>query len=112
MTALLIIETLLLIVLLAILLVRKRPPPQPGNSGIVSDDHVKLALWGSGEHFWDYDLRTQKLRLIQIDEATVHTDADSSDFNNIEHLPPVHPQDIPLVRRRLRDHLQGRTELF
>ena len=30
------------------------------------DQHLKLALWASGEQLWDYDLRTRRLALEQL----------------------------------------------
>jgi hypothetical protein len=37
------------------------------------DRHLKLALWASGEHFWDYDLQQRKLRRMRADEAVCAT---------------------------------------
>jgi hypothetical protein len=41
----------------------RRAPPEPlrTESTRTRDERLKLALWASGEHFWDYDLVQRKL---------------------------------------------------
>ncbi|MDR1074781.1 MAG: EAL domain-containing protein [Xanthomonadaceae bacterium] len=117
MKLLLIIETAVLLLLLALLLRRRNRPAPPDAASSIDrerDEHLKLALWGSGEHFWDYDLKLSRLTLIQPDDSpTLAHMLPSIHFDqSLNQLPPVHPQDEALVERRLHDHLQGRTDLF
>src|SRR5215216_4494489 len=37
------------------------------------DEHLKLALWASGEHFWDYDLVRRRLHRMRADENAAHS---------------------------------------
>ena len=75
------------------------------------EERLKLALWASGEQFWDYDLVRNELQRMRVnddvDSATaidMETDVDSG--NNI------HQDDLPAVREHLRRHLRGESPLF
>ncbi|WP_460813090.1 EAL domain-containing protein [Luteimonas pelagia] len=75
------------------------------------EERLKLALWASGEQFWDYDLARGELHWMRADDETgakpdidVHTDVED------EH--EIHPEDLPTVRDRLRQHLRGQSPLF
>ncbi len=75
------------------------------------DQHLKLALWASGEHFWDYDLVRRKMHRMRADES----DGLSSDITVLTRqgdVPSIHEGDLSLVMERLRSHLQGESPLF
>lgn len=75
------------------------------------DEHLKLALWASGEQFWDYDLAHRIIYRLRAHEgATDHSDVTMVSRHG--QLPRIHEQDLPLVMERLRQHLQGNTPLF
>src|SRR3546814_10638388 len=38
------------------------------------EEQLKLALWATGEHYWDYDLASGKLRRFQPDDETTRPD--------------------------------------
>src|SRR3546814_4997736 len=38
------------------------------------EEQLKLALWATGEHYWDYDLASGKLRRFQPDDETTRAD--------------------------------------
>jgi diguanylate cyclase (GGDEF)-like protein/PAS domain S-box-containing protein len=75
------------------------------------EERLKLALWASGEQFWDYDLARGELHWMRADDdSETHPDIDvRTDIDN-EH--EIHPEDLPLVRDRLRQHLRGQSPLF
>lgn len=75
------------------------------------DDHLKLALWASGEHFWDYDLVRRRMHRMRADENAQHS-ADITVVTRQGDMPTIHELDMPLVMQRLRSHLQGETPLF
>ncbi|KAF1722979.1 putative bifunctional diguanylate cyclase/phosphodiesterase [Pseudoxanthomonas wuyuanensis] len=77
----------------------------------VRDERLKLALWASGEQFWDYDLIQRKLYRMRTEEVSAQA-ADITVSTRHGEVPPIHPEDLPLVMERLRVHLQGRTPLF
>jgi PAS domain S-box/diguanylate cyclase (GGDEF) domain len=76
------------------------------------EEHLTLALWGSGEHFWDFDLRRRQLHLLHSDEGEPGGGTGLAVTTRRIALPPVHPYDRPQVLRRLRAHLRGAEPLF
>lgn len=75
------------------------------------DERLKLALWASGEQFWDYDLQRRVLRRTRADdqagltpELGVQTLVDS----NLQ----IHPEDMPLALAKLKRHLRGEAALY
>ena len=86
-------------------------PPARAESPRDRDQHLKLALWASGEQFWDYDLVRRKLHRMRADDVG----EDSADITVVTRqgdVPTIHEQDMPTVMQRLRSHLQGDTPLF
>jgi len=75
------------------------------------EDRLRLALWGSGDEFWDWDIGKQVLIRIGADQLIggKREEALSADqWRN----HAVHPDDLPLVEKRLNDHAEGRTDFF
>ncbi|UYB53203.1 EAL domain-containing protein [Xanthomonas sp. AM6] len=75
------------------------------------DRHLQLALWASGEHFWDYDLQQRKLRRMRADEAAPHAQEITMVIREDDPLR-IHPDDVPQAERILREHLQGLTPVY
>ena len=75
------------------------------------EQQLKMALWGSGDDFWDLDLRTQTLLRSsasavgpQRPDQLVSVAAWRSDV--------VHPSDLGAVQERLDRHLRGESDHF
>jgi diguanylate cyclase (GGDEF)-like protein/PAS domain S-box-containing protein len=75
------------------------------------DSRLNLALWGSGDEFWDWNVRDKSLyrlgaaRLLgQGSLETMSTD----DWRNNS----IHPEDWPRVQKLLEEHISGASELF
>ena len=75
------------------------------------EERLKLALWGSGDEFWDWNVRENSLFRLGADqllglrrEHQVSTD----DWRS----RAVHPEDLPRVQRILQEHIVGHTEFF
>ncbi|EKU26320.1 putative bifunctional diguanylate cyclase/phosphodiesterase [Xanthomonas graminis] len=75
------------------------------------DRHLKLALWASGEHFWDYDLQQRKLRRMRADEAAPHAQEITMVIREDDPLR-IHPDDVAQAERALREHLRGLTPVY
>ena len=92
---------------------RQRKPAEPARNEALRerDEHLKLALWASGEHFWDYDLVRRKLHRMRADEGTAHS-AEITVLTRQGDVPTIHEQDLAQVMQLLRSHLQGDTPLF
>ena len=73
------------------------------------EERLKLALWASGEQFWDYDLERKELLRLQPDE---HSDPETPLEIRIDGEHQIHPDDLPQVLDHLREHLRGQTPLF
>jgi PAS domain S-box-containing protein len=75
------------------------------------EERLKLALWASGDQFWDYDLRNNVLMRLRA-----HDDVRSASDLRVESLfdqdHQIHPDDLPQVQERLRQHLRSETGLF
>jgi diguanylate cyclase (GGDEF)-like protein/PAS domain S-box-containing protein len=75
------------------------------------EERLKLALWASGEQFWDYDLVRNELQRMRVNDdvgsaTAIDVDTDVATGNNIHH------DDLPAVREHLRQHLRGESPLF
>ena len=90
-----------------------RPQPEPPRTESLRerDEHLKLALWASGEHFWDYDLVRRRLHHMRANEGAPHS-AEITVITGQGEVPTIHEQDMPLVMECLRSHLQGEVPLF
>lgn len=76
------------------------------------EDRLKLALWASHEQFWDYDLARDEMRRMRVEDDDVRSadDIRLETDASVEHR--IHPDDLPLVRERMRQHLRGDNPLF
>jgi diguanylate cyclase (GGDEF)-like protein/PAS domain S-box-containing protein len=75
------------------------------------EERLRVAIWGSGDEFWDWDMRAGKLFRIGADnllgmdhEATISGD----DWRRLA----VHPDDLERVERILAEHVRGEREAF
>ena len=75
------------------------------------EERLKLALWASGEQFWDYDLRTRMLHRMRVDEE-VGPSPDIGVQSAVESEHEIHPDDRGRVQEQLRQHLRGDAALF
>jgi PAS domain-containing protein len=72
---------------------------------------LDLALWGSGDELWDWNISTEQLKrmncLDRIDNLT-----DFSHFNVQSLAAFVHPKDIDRVQSTLVRHLNGELDFY
>jgi diguanylate cyclase (GGDEF)-like protein/PAS domain S-box-containing protein len=72
---------------------------------------LNLALWGSGDEFWDWNIREKSLYRLGaarlLGQGSLETMSTDEWRNN-----SVHPEDWPRVQKLLEEHILGRTELF
>ncbi len=76
------------------------------------EDRLKLSLWGSGDGFWDWDLRTNTIHREGLDRVLgmprSEMEMDLSDWKTGE----VHPDDLPKVNERIFRHVHGQAEHY
>jgi len=75
------------------------------------EDRLRLALWGSGDEFWDWDTHTDRLYRIGADQI-LGGPSESSLTAQDWRLHVVHTEDLPRVEHALAEHVAGRTDHF
>ena len=77
----------------------------------MSEERLKLSLWGSGDEMWDWDIETGKIYRSNmwesLDFPVVGQRADNENQRS-----NIHPMDRKRVHQHLEDHLQDKTEHF
>lgn len=74
-----------------------------------SEARLGLALKASALGLWDWNLQTDEVHHTQLKELFGLEPGDVTAM--LSHLKPrLHPQDLPLLKRALVEHLKGRTE--
>src|SRR3546814_5885959 len=71
------------------------------------EEQLKLALWATGEHYWDYDLANGKLRRIQPDDESTRPDGSARLPGPVEVAHVLPHDDLPLRRDNLRRYPEG-----
>ncbi len=74
------------------------------------DERLKVALWASEEIFWDYDFKSASMHRMSVEEESSGSDIDLSSETDPDHQ--IHPDDLPLVRERMRAHSHGHVPFF
>ncbi len=74
------------------------------------EDRLKLALWASSEQYWDYDIKTGHMNRMWVDPYSTTPELRVLTVTNDDHR--IHPDDLPQVLEKLRNHLRGQSELF
>ena len=75
------------------------------------EEHLKMALWGSGDDFWDLDLPGNRLRRLNAESVSDLGPGEQisvTDWRN----SVIHPEDLGEVESRLRDHILGHSAHF
>ncbi|HMB43581.1 MAG TPA: EAL domain-containing protein, partial [Luteimonas sp.] len=75
------------------------------------EERLKLALWASGEQFWDYDLVRNELQRMRVNDDVGSATAIDME-TDVENGDNIHHDDLPAVRENLRKHLRGESPLF
>ncbi len=75
------------------------------------EDRLKLALWGSGDEFWDWNVQDNTLYRIGADQLLGFHQEHSVSTEEWR-TRGVHPEDLPRVQRILQQHIIGATEHF
>ncbi|MGQ4661480.1 EAL domain-containing protein [Lysobacter sp. F6437] len=77
------------------------------------EERLKLALWASGDQFWDYDVATHAMHRMRVPEsATARPEAEIAVESRVSNAHSIHEEDLPGVLDTLRQHLRGEVALF
>ncbi|WP_248918054.1 EAL domain-containing protein [Pseudomonas entomophila] len=74
-----------------------------------SEQRLALALEASELGLWDWNLETDQVHHTQL-QALFGLDSNQVRSVRADLKPRLHPDDVPLLRRTLVEHLKGRTE--
>ncbi len=72
-------------------------------------DRLKMALWASGERYWEYDPATHTARVLETETAPA---AILLQERQIALDTSLHPDDVDIALQRLADYLAGRVRTF
>ncbi|WP_052101426.1 EAL domain-containing protein [Novilysobacter arseniciresistens] len=75
------------------------------------EERLRLALWASGEQFWDYDLGNREVHRTRVVESYGDR-PETAIHNHVSGNQAIHPEDFPLVREAMLRHLRGEVALF
>ena len=75
------------------------------------EDRLRMALWGSGDEFWDYDMRAGRLYRIGADRLFGGPVEQSLTTDEWLH-GALHPDDLARVQERLARHVEGEIDHF
>lgn len=77
-----------------------------------SQERLDLALAGSDDGVWDWDLQRRHLYFSERCLAIVGLAADTEVDMRLDWLERIHPDDLSVAREGLREHLRGETHRF
>ncbi|MFT3806969.1 EAL domain-containing protein [Arenimonas sp.] len=108
-----------LLVLAAVLLwllwqvVRKRRQQEKSLSAEIREREARLnlALWGSGDEFWDWNIRDNSLHRLGSNQLLGQGSTESLSTDEWR-SNAVHPDDLPRVQKLLQEHIVGHTEMY
>jgi diguanylate cyclase (GGDEF)-like protein/PAS domain S-box-containing protein len=75
------------------------------------EDRLRLALWGSGDEFWDWDVRSASLHRIGADQLIGGGREETLSAHQWREQA-IHPDDLALVEQRLAEHVDGRRMFY
>ena len=75
------------------------------------EERLRVAIWGSGDEFWDYDLRNNVMVRIGADHL-LGFDAEQRLSADQWRADAVHPDDRARVERTLEEHVAGLRDSF
>jgi len=75
------------------------------------EDRLRLSLWGAGDSFWDWDLRSNHIERIGTDELLHGPSAETVSVADWRENA-IHPDDLSRVQQLLHDHIAGRSEAY
>jgi diguanylate cyclase (GGDEF)-like protein/PAS domain S-box-containing protein len=76
----------------------------------LSEERLKLSLWGSGDEMWDWNIKSGKIFRSNIWEILEFPQDGRRNVGN--NKTNIHHQDIPRVREALKQHFNDSTEHF
>ena len=76
------------------------------------EERLRVAIWGSGDEFWDWDIRRGVLFRIGADSLLGQQESETVISGDDWRKRSVHPDDLPQVEQILAEHVAGQREFF
>ena len=76
------------------------------------EERLTLALWGSGDEFWDWDIRLNRIFRLGADSLLGTSDPDEAPAGDLWQKETIHPDDVARVQDILRRHIAGELAYF
>jgi diguanylate cyclase (GGDEF)-like protein/PAS domain S-box-containing protein len=76
------------------------------------EERLRVAIWGSGDEFWDWDMRKGVLFRIGADNLLGARESETRISGDDWRHKAVHPDDLPSVERILAEHVAGQRDAF
>jgi diguanylate cyclase (GGDEF)-like protein/PAS domain S-box-containing protein len=74
------------------------------------ENRLRLALWGSGDEFWDWDMRNDTLVVTGVGELLRNPHEGQPIAAQAWIRENIHPDDLPAVQQRIDEHTAGLTD--
>ena len=75
------------------------------------EDRLRLALWGSGDEFWDWDMQAGMMYRMGAEPLRGGHREESISIDDWRNFA-VHPEDLERVEQALAQHVAGETDHF
>ena len=75
------------------------------------EERLNLALWGSGDEFWDWNIRDNSLYRLGAHQLLGQGSREEMTTDDWR-TQSVHPDDLARVQKLLQEHIVGHTEVF
>src|SRR5207342_3275579 len=92
---------------------RKRRQQETSLLGEIREREARLnlALWGSGDEFWDWNIRENSLYRLGANQLLGQGSLESMSTDDWR-SNSIHPDDLPRVQKLLQEHIVGHSELY
>ncbi|MFY2763284.1 putative bifunctional diguanylate cyclase/phosphodiesterase [Arenimonas sp. MALMAid1274] len=75
------------------------------------EERLNLALWGSGDEFWDWNIRDNSLYRLGANQLLGQGSREEMSTDDWR-THSIHPEDLPRVQKLLQEHIVGHTDVF
>lgn len=75
------------------------------------EERFKMALWATGERYWDYNLDSGELQRLVLQPHDGQLDGEVS-VHRVGVGEVIHPDDLPQVMERMRRYADGETGMY
>lgn len=111
-------QYMLLLVAIALLLVlafvwRRRQQQEQALLGEIREreQRLNLALWGSGDEFWDWNIPENSLYRLGANQL-LGQGSDEAMSTDQWRSQSIHPDDLPRVQKLLQEHIIGQSDVY